>query len=203
VVLDALVASERVNAIISWVMIALVALGAVESLLTGALLWGGFALFLAAVASIPALTTRDWLAMVPWPLLGGAAVAIVARALEIYPEIAGYLGIATLALIVVVELDVFTPVELEYRFAIVFGVLTTMALEALWIIAQFHSDQWFGTDFLTSQTALQWDIVTVTMVGFTVGGLFYWYVARFEPPGAVTRATDQGDRGDRGETQCR
>lgn len=189
--LDALVTGERVNAIVGWAMVAIVVLGAVESFLTSAFLWGGFSLLLVAVASLPALTTRDWMAMVPWPLLFSAAIAVVTRAVELYPEIAGYLAIATLALLVVVELDVFTPVELGRRFAVGFGVLTTMAIEALWIIAQFYSDQWLGTEFLSTQTELQGDIVTVTVVGLAAGGLFYWYFVRFEPAGTVERSSDR------------
>ncbi|WP_458188798.1 hypothetical protein [Haladaptatus sp. NG-WS-4] len=83
--LDALVRSERVNAIVGWVVVAIVTLWAAERLLTGAFLWGGFSLLLAVVASLPALITRDWMAMVPWPLPFGAAVAVAARAVELYP----------------------------------------------------------------------------------------------------------------------
>ncbi len=168
----------------------MVTLWAVESILTGDLLWGGFSLLLAAVASLPALTTRDWLAMVPWPLPFSAAVAVIARATELSTETAGYLGVATLALLVVVELDVFTSVELGRRFAVAFGVLTTMAVEALWIVAQFYSDRWLGTDFLTTQTELQEDIVIVTVVGFALGALFFWYFERVESAGAVERSSD-------------
>lgn len=173
-------------------MTGIMVVGAVESVLTSALLWGGFSFLFGAVTSVPALTTRDWTAMAPWPLLSVGAVAVIARAAEVAPEIAGYLAIATLALTVVVELDVFTPVELGRRFAVGFGVLTTLAIEALWIIAQFYSDQWLGTDFLRSQTELQEDIVIVTAVGFAVGGLFYWYFDRVEPAGVGDRAPDRG-----------
>jgi hypothetical protein len=121
VALNALVSSERVNAIMGWVMVGVTTVGAVESFLTSAFLWSGFSLLLVAVASLPALTTRDWMAMVPWPLLFSAAVAVVARAIELYSETAGYLAIATLALLMVVELG--------HRFAVGFGVLTTMAIE--------------------------------------------------------------------------
>ncbi|RBI58433.1 hypothetical protein DMJ13_26790 [halophilic archaeon] len=182
-----LVNSERVNAVVGWAMIAIVALGAAESLLTTATLWGGLSLFIVAVASLPALTTRNWKEMVSWPVLSVAAVAVVARAIDVFSEIAGYVAIASLALVIVVEVDVFTPVELSNRFAVVFAVLTTMAIEALWIVAQFFSDTWLGTRFLRSQTELQEDIVIVTVVGFAVGGVFYWYFTRFEPVGAVDR----------------
>jgi hypothetical protein len=167
-----------------------VTLVAARSLLTGALLWGGFSLLLAAVASLPALTTRDWRAMVPWPLLVSAAVALLAITVELYSETAGYLAIATLALLVVVELDVFTTVKLGRRFAVAFGVLTTMAIEALWIVAQFYSDRWFGTEFLHTQAELQEDIVIVTVVGFAFGALFFWYFDRVEPVGSAAHSSD-------------
>lgn len=169
----------------------LVALGAAKSFLEGAVLWGGVYLLLIIVIALPPLTTRNWTAMVPWPLLVLAAFAVLARARDYYPDLAGYLTIATVALIVVVELDVFTPVEFGLRFAVVFSVLTTMAIEAVWIVTQFYSDKWLGTDFLTTQTELQRDIVVVTVIGFAVGSLFYWYFTRFEPAGVVDRATDR------------
>lgn len=188
---DNLTTSERLNAIIGWILTGIMAVGAIKSALTNAFLWSGFSLLLVAVASVPALTNRNWAAMVPWPLLSVATVAVIARAADVYPETAGYLAIAALALVIVVELDVFTPVELGRRFAVGFGVLTTMAIEALWIIAQFYSDQWLGTDFLSSQTELQEDIVIVTAVGFAVGGLFYWYFTRFNPAGTMDRSSNR------------
>lgn len=188
---DNLITSEQLNAIVGWILTGLVAVVAIEGTLTNSFLWSGFSLLLAAVASVPALMTRDWTAMVPWPLLSVATVAVIVRAADVYPETAGYLAIAALALVIVVELDVFTPVELGRRFAVGFGVLTTMAIEALWIIAQFYSDQWLGTAFLSSQTELQEDIVIVTAVGFAVGGLFYWYFTRFDPAGTMDRSSDR------------
>lgn len=184
--------SERLNAVVAWAMTTAMVAGAIESLVTNAPLWGSFVLFVVAVSSLPAVASRDWLAVVPWPLLAVAALAVVARALELHAEAAGYLAIAMLALVIVVELDVFTPVELSHRFAVVFAVLTTMALEALWVIAQFYSDVWLGTRFLTSQTELQEDIVLVTVVGSAVGALFYWYFARFGYAGAGGDASDLG-----------
>ncbi|SFR61149.1 hypothetical protein [Halogeometricum limi] len=186
--LNALTPSERSNAIAGWALVAVLSLGAVEGVLRGSLLWGGFSLLLALVASLPALATRSRTAMVPWPLLFCAAAAIVARAVGLYPEVAGYVAIATLAFLVVVELDLYTSVELGRRFAVGFGVLTTMALEALWIVAQFYSDRWLGTEFLSTQTELQEDIVLVTLVGFAVGAVFYWYFDRFDPAETVRRS---------------
>jgi hypothetical protein len=187
--LDVLPTGERANATLGWTVVGVVALVATEAFLSGEFLWGGLSLLVAVAAAVPALATRDRTAVVPWPLLSVAGAAVVARAAGAYPEVAGYLVVATLALLVVVELDTFTPVEFSRRFAIVFGVLTTLAVEALWVVAQFYSDRWFGTRFLRSQTELQWDIVAVTTAGCAVGVLFYWYLDRFGPPGIADRST--------------
>jgi chromate transport protein ChrA len=83
--------------------------------------------------------------------------------------------------VAVVEIDHFTDVKLTQRFAITFAVLTTMAIQALWVIAQYYSDAWFGTTFLLSQAELQWDFVIVTGVGILFGVLFGWYFERIQP----------------------
>jgi hypothetical protein len=185
---DALVHDERVNAILGWLLLGVVALAVVDSAVTDAVLWAGFAALIVAIAVIPPLSSGEWTVMVPWPLLLLAAVAVGARTLELYPEIAGYLAVSALALIAVIELTVFTELEMTQRFAVVFAALTTMAVQGLWMVAQFYSDRWLGTEFLRSQTELQWDIVGVSAVGFVVAGLFIWYVDRFEHVGAHGRS---------------
>ena len=83
-------------------------------------------------------------------------------------------------------MNIFTRVELSRRFAVIIGVLMTMAIESVWIVAQYFSDLWLDTTLLRSQTALQWDIVATTAVAITVGVLYQWYATRFDPPGMVT-----------------
>ncbi|ELY63222.1 hypothetical protein [Natrinema versiforme] len=191
--LEKLVRDERMNAVIGWSLIGIVALGAIESVLTGVLLWGGFELVIVATVSVPALLTGDWTAMVSWPLSAVATLSAVAGVAGFPSETVVYLTVATLALIIVVELETFASVELSRRFAVGFAVLTTMALQALWTVAQFYSDRWLETEYLRSQTELQWDFVTVTVVGLVLGGLFQWYVVRFRPAGALERATNGAD----------
>jgi glucan phosphoethanolaminetransferase (alkaline phosphatase superfamily) len=166
-------------------MVALTTVGGAESFLSNAVVWGVFSLFAVAIASLPAITNRDWTALVSWPLLTTMAIAVTARALGLYSEIAGHLTIAMLALIAVVELTTFTTVELSRRFAIAFAVLTTMAVQALWIVVQFYSDRWLGTGFLSTQTELQRDILFVTLVGLVVGVVCERYFAWFKPIGAI------------------
>lgn len=185
--LEALVHGARTNAVLGWASALVVVIAAVESFLTDALLWGGLALLVATVVSLPAVVTGDPSEMVPWPLPFVAAAAVVLRPVGIFPDIAGYVAIGSVALVLVVELDVYTEIELSRRFAVVFATMTTMALQALWIIAQFYSDRWLDTALLRSQTELQWDIVHVTVVGVVLGLLAEWYFARVEPAGSFER----------------
>ncbi|ELZ17346.1 hypothetical protein C477_13985 [Haloterrigena salina JCM 13891] len=188
-----LIRDERINAIIGWLLVSIVALGGLENVFTGILLWGGFELLIVVAVAAPALTTGDWTAVVSWPLLAVVAFAAVAGAAVFPFETSVYITVATLALIVVVELEAFTAVELSRRFSVGFAVLTTMALQALWTVAQFYADRWLGTEYLRSQTELQWDFVVVTVVGLALGGIFQWYVVRFQPAGAVDRAANGAD----------
>ncbi|QLG62595.1 hypothetical protein [Halorarum salinum] len=179
--------SKRINAVLGWVLTGSVTLSVVESFRKGALLWGGLALVIATVTVVPALSTGEGTMLPPWPLLLVTAIAVLVRTLGSYPEIAGYVAVASLALIAVVELDAFTPVDMSRRFTVGFAVLTTMAIQGLWTVAQFYSDRWLGTGFLRSQTELQWDFVLVTAVGLVVGGVFVWYFDRVEHVGSAGR----------------
>lgn len=188
--LDGLAHDERTNAVVGWLLLGIVAVDAIENLLRDVPLWGGFELFVVAVASVPALVTREWTAMVPWPILSITAFAVLAGTAVVPFETTVYLAIASLAFVVVVELEAFTSVRLSSRFAVGFAVLTTLALQALWTIAQFYSDAWLGTDFLRTQTELQWDFVVVTAVGLVLGAIFQWYFVRFESVGTAGERTN-------------
>jgi hypothetical protein len=184
---DLLVHGERPNAVIGWSLLAVVAAVAVWFLAAGAILWGLFAGLLVVVTALLPLWTRNWRAMVPWPLVGLLAGAVLLRAWGSSPELAGYLAVAGLALMAVVEIDASTSVEMSRQFAVFFAVLTTMAIQSWWTIAQYYSDRWFDTGFLVSQTELQWDLFLVTVVGLVLGGLFQWYFERFEHVGSHRR----------------
>lgn len=188
---DDLVHGRRANAVIGWIVAGVLTLAAAMNVATNAVVWGGFSVFLVAVVAVPALVARDWTAMAPWPILSVATSAVIARVMGWYPEAAGYVAIATSAIVIVVELDVFTPVHLSRRFAVGFAVMTTLAIEAIWIIVQFFSDQLLGTGFLSTQAELQEDIVIVTVVGFAIGVTFYWYLTRVAPAGLVDGSATQ------------
>ena len=177
-VLDPLAHDERTNAAVGWVLVGVALAATVESGLTGALLWSLLALAFAVAVATPALLVRDATTIVPWPLVFVGAAAVAVRAAGYYPETTGLVAVAALALVGVVELDVFTEVDMTRRFTVGFAVLATMAAQALWSVAEFYSDTWLGTEFLSSQRELQWDLVAVTVVALVMGLFFNWYLHR-------------------------
>jgi hypothetical protein len=180
--LDRVVEDERVNATLGWALVVFLALVAAEETLDGNLLWAGFAGFVGALAVMPAVADRDWTVMLPWEVLALAALPVLGRALATLPitsRVATYLSVAALALVVAVELHVFTPVEMTYWFAVLFVVVATIATAGIWAVVQWLSDVYLGTAFIYSEHRLMWDFVAATGVGVVAGVVFEWYFRRY------------------------
>lgn len=191
--LGGLAGSRSVNAVLGWASVGLMAFGSFQSLRSNAVLWAVFTVGLLVVSLLPPWSAGRWSVMAPWPLLLIPAVAALGGGYGVYPEITGYVAVAALALLGAVELDAFTSAEMSRRFAVGFAVLTTLAVQGLWIVAQYYSDMWLGTHFLRSQRELQVDIVIVTAIGLAMGVLFEWYFARVSHVGSP-RSPDRSSR---------
>ncbi|USZ69321.1 hypothetical protein NGM10_06175 [Halorussus salilacus] len=167
----------RENAAVGWVLLGVLALAAVGSLLDADPLWAGFALAAGALAALPAAFARDPEVMVPWEVVALAVLPVALRAVAggRVVQVATYLAVAALALLVAVELDAFTSVEMSAGFAVGFVVVTTMATAGTWAVVQFAADRLLGTAFLTTPDALMWDLVFASLTGVLAGGLFEAY----------------------------
>lgn len=143
------VRSRRLNAALAWLFVGFLTAVAIGSVVTGGdLVWGGFAAGVAILTVVPAVAFREPQAMLPWEVIALASFPLVARVLVRGQTIGGvmftgrvstYLAVAAVALIVAVELDVFTPVRMNYSFAIVFVVIATMAAAGVWAVVQWLS----------------------------------------------------------------
>lgn len=184
-----LLRERRVNAILAWIVVALLSAVVIGSSLDGQLLWALFAGTLLTLALLPPLTFRNREAMLPWEILLLAALPIVGRLFATVPvtgNLATYLSVAAIALIVAVELHVFTPVRMTPRFAVVFVGITTMAAAGAWAIVRWVSDQLLGTVFILDpamtehaiEEALMWEFVASTIAGLGAGVVFAYYVRR-------------------------
>jgi hypothetical protein len=101
-------------------------------------------------------------------------------------ELATHLSVAALALVVAVELEVFTPVRMPPWFAVLFVVIATMATAGVLAVSQWLSDLYLGTTFLLSpgrsedavHAAVMGDFLAATAAGVLAGVVFEWYFRR-------------------------
>lgn len=179
-----MLSDERGNAYAGWALLVVLALAVGENLLDGDFLWAGLALAAGAIAILPAAFTRDWTVMPPWEVLVLVALPVVVRSVAAgrVVQLASYLSVAALALLVAVELDAFTAVEMTTGFAVGFVVMTTMATAGTWAVVQWFADQFLGTEFLSTPDALMWDLVFASLMGVVAGVVFEGYFHRREFP---------------------
>ena len=170
----------RTNAIVSWAMVGVLALVFLESALDFDLLWIAFVAVTGAIVLVPPVAYRDWRVMLPWELLVVATLPILVRGL-VGGEVgmfAHYLSIAGLALLITVELHMFTELKLTHWFAVALVAMTTMAAVAAWSIVRWTMDALLGTEFLTTNEALMLEFGYVTLAGLVAGVLFDAYFRR-------------------------
>lgn len=187
-VLARLFRDGKTNAMIAWVMVAVLPLVAIESVLDADWLWLGFVVAATVVVLVPPLAHRNPRMMLPWELLVLALAPILIRALAggELGTFGYYLSVAGLALLVTVQLHMFTDLQLTHWFAVFFVVLTTMASVAAWSVIRWNADRLIGTEFLmgpgvsqeAANAALMMEFLWVTLAGLFAGLLFDAYFRR-------------------------
>jgi hypothetical protein len=187
--LNRLLRDRQRNTILGWALIAFVLVVVVESLLSGDLAWAGFAVVVLGLALVPPLAYRDASVLLPWEVLLLAILPLFGRALAtnlLASQLATYFSVAAVALIVAVELDVFTTVKMTEWFAIVFVVLATMAAAGTWAVVRWSSDVLLGTSLLLTpgvaesviEERVMWEFVYSAAAGFLAGAVFELYFRR-------------------------
>lgn len=170
---------ERFNATLTWGLVAFIGLVALVNAGTDPL-WSGFAALVVVISVIPAVALRSPRAMLPWEVLVLAALPVVVRALGIpaLNDIATYLSVAAVALIIAVELHVFTAVDMNYSFAILFVIVSTMAAAGVWAVVRWSADIYLGVNFTLENRALMLEFVASTVAGIIAGIVFEVYFRR-------------------------
>ena len=179
--LNALFSDRRYNAALGWLFAAVLLGVAGEEAITGDLLWAAFAAGVAVLVILPAVAYRNSLVMPPWEVVGLAALPVVGRAIasfQLTSNLATYLSVAAIALLVAVELHAFTPVRMTIGFAVLFVVVTTMATAGVWAVVRWLSDVWLGNGFIESERAVMWEFVNSTGAGVVGGVVFEFYFRR-------------------------
>lgn len=179
--LASLFRDTRRNAIVGWAVLGLVALAFVESLLDLDPLWTVASAATVVVMVLPAVLRRDCRVVLPWELLLLAALPVATRAVVPDVEVgifASYLALAAFALLVVVELDMFTRMRVTHWFAVALVVVTTLASGAVWTIVRWNLDRSMGTAYLLDNEALMVEFVRIALAGIAAGLLFDLYFRR-------------------------
>jgi hypothetical protein len=179
-VLERLFRDSWTNAVIAWVFVAVLALVFVDSVLDFDRQWMVFVGAVGVIVLVPPVAFRSWRVMLPWELLVLALLPILVRGLfdGRVGTFSTYLALAGVALIVVVELHLFTEMHVTHWFAVALVVMTTLASGAAWAVVRWNLDQYFGTDYLSTNEALMTEFVWVTLAGFAAGVLFDAYFRR-------------------------
>lgn len=191
--LAVLMGNTHLNAILGWLFVLFVALIGVESAVDSDWTWVIVSLAVVALAVLPPVVFRNPVVMLPWEVLAIVVFPLLGRGIldGLMADVAGYLGVAAVALVLAVDLDVFTPVRMTTSFAVVFVVLTTMATAGIWAVLRWISDVTLGTTLVYTSPppvspaleevaleALMWDFVAATLGGILAGLIFALYFRR-------------------------
>lgn len=181
-VLLALFRSGRTNAVLSWVLVAVLVVVFVESALDVDRQWMVFVAATGVLVLLPPIAAREWHVMLPAELLAIGLLPILVRGLfgGRIGTFGYYLAVAALALIVTVELHSYTSLQVTHWFAVALVVLTTMASVAAWTIVRWTFDLVLATSYLSTNSALMAEFVRVTLAGFSAGLVFDAYFRRRE-----------------------
>ncbi|ELY64497.1 hypothetical protein [Natrinema versiforme] len=179
-VFERLFRSGRLNGLFAWLVIGVLATVFLESALDLDYQWLVFVTGVGVVVLIPPAAYRDWRIMLPWELLVLATLPILVRGLfgGSVGTFAAYLAVAGLALLVTVELHMFTSLQVTQWFAVAFVVLLTLASVAAWTVLRWNLDRTFGTSYLSTNEVLMAEWLSVTVAGLAAGVLFDAYFRR-------------------------
>lgn len=173
--IDALLDRGRLDAGVAWLATVVLIVAAGQFLRTGEPDWAVFVGLLVGTALVVPVRERDALTTMPGELLVLVAAPVAVRAVGLGPTVTPFLAAAGLALFAAVVLDAYTSLEMTPRFAVVFVVVTTMAVAGAWAVGTYAADVLAGTEFVGTQTELMWDLVAATAAGLVAGVVFEAY----------------------------
>ena len=174
---------------VAWATVAVLLAASVRLLTIGEPDWAAFVAITVGVALVPPVLERDLSVTMPGELLVLLAIPVLLRAVGVVSAAAPFLVMAGLALLVAIDLDAYTSLELTPRFAVVFVIVTTMAFTATWTVGTWVIDRLFGTSLVGGETELMWDVVAATASGVVAGIAFHLY---FRVADRVDRVGESG-----------
>lgn len=176
-----LLGDGRRNAVIAWILVVVAALGWIGDVLVSGPIWSVFALVVVGLALLPPIVARSWTVMLPWEVLALATLPLIGFAIEVQrftgPVIA-YIAVATVALVIVVELEAFTDIHMTPAFAVGLVVISTLAAAALWALLQWYVAIGLDRAYTTTNDELMIEFLYATIAGLAAGIIFHAYFRR-------------------------
>ena len=184
--LSKLLRNTALNAFAGWSMVLLLLLLCIGNFIYGRFMWTILIAFVICIIIAPAIIMRKPSVMPSWYFILIAIIPIVGNTTAYYffsTSIPFYLSVATIALLLVAEINWFTTVKMNYKFAIVLVIITTLAIAGLWHMLQWFLDMNFGTSYLLDgrsddaiNDAMMYEFIYATISGIVAGLLFGWYL---------------------------
>jgi len=142
------------------------------------------------IAVLPAVMRRDFHKVLPFELLllitlpfyiftallflGGADQSAFPNLMRAAEVMATFL----IALLTIMDLHVYTEFHTNSAFAVLLTTLTTMALSSVFAIANFLSDELFGTQLLRNNNELMVNLLFSFLGGVAMGFFLYLYLKK-------------------------
>jgi hypothetical protein len=176
------VVQEKRNAFAAWLLVAVILVIVLVSVRNRDFLWAGLGGIAGIIALLPVGAYRRWTVMLPWEVLCFVAVPLASAPVgSVLPRsVATFLVVAALALVLAVELDTFTAVEFSPSFAVLFVVVTTMALAGLWAVIQWSAYQFLYSRNFERLETVMWSLFAATGAGLGAGIAFAAYFRRVD-----------------------
>jgi hypothetical protein len=108
-----------------------------------------------------------------------------------FDDIVTGISVATLAMLVVVALELTTAVRMTPQFAIFFTVIVTLAIAGFWAVGSAASATYLGTTFIKTNTELM-TIFTATLIAGVIAGVLFWLYFRRRLASNVERPREVG-----------
>ncbi|MDY6788632.1 MAG: hypothetical protein SVV03_01580, partial [Candidatus Nanohaloarchaea archaeon] len=134
------VQDSRINAIISWILVVFLAASILHHAFTYQPSWALISLLVLSLVVVPPVSKWDLEKMIPWEILLLATLPLMGHALGVNLPASSlfyYISVASTALIITVELHMFTDIKMADWFIVLFIATSTLAVSAIWVIIRW------------------------------------------------------------------
>ncbi len=173
---------QIIEAELSWVSGLVLLVAASYALLEFDVLWFIFGIIALTLYMLPIASTRDVFRVLPWEmvlLIVAPMVLHFTAGSEFlnahfawwndFTSLAFAFSMATVGLVLVLELRIFTKVRMNRPFSVMFVVMFTLAVSGFWQVGLFLSDMILGVDKqgtnADAMTILVWNLVGGLLMG--------------------------------------